>query len=355
MKKEIGSIFPLTNEEIHKAETSNSCLSNDLLYYSLCREALFDIALSLSDTNRIVLIPAYTCQTVITPFEEAGWKCEYYAIKKNLRIDIHHLLISIEKYNPALLIVHPYFGRELVISEENTLQLIANKGIRIVLDITQCLFSKKKYPFVSFITGSYRKWFPIPDGGFLLRSKESNPIKQPSVENKEFTEKEIAAMYLRGQYFNNGEQLTKDISIRLSKAADHYIDTNITPHRISKIAYNILSKQNVEHNQRQRFINYKYLFNNIKESKKITKVYDHFEEVTTAPLYFILYVEDRPTYQHLLAEDAIYAPIIWPVEDEKVLINDEIKYIYKHLLAIPCDQRYDIDDMERIVKITNKY
>lgn len=355
MKKEIGSIFPLNSEEIYKAENTYSSLLNDKIYYSLCREALFDIALSLSNTNKVVLIPAYTCQTVITPFEEAGWRCEYYAIKKNLRIDEPHLLDAITKHNPSLLIVHPYFGRDLSDSEENTLQFISTKGTKIVLDLTQCLFSEKKYPFVSFITGSYRKWFPIPDGGFLTLCHESVSILQPSLENKEFTERERDAMYLRGQYFCNEEQMTKDISIQLCKTADYIIDRNISPHRISKIAYNLLLNEDKSFCQTQRHNNCKYLFYNIKESENISKVYYNFDEVTTAPLYYIIYVKDRPAFQHFLAQDSIYAPVIWPLEDERVLLNDEIKYIYNHLLAIPCDQRYDINDMQRVVEIINNY
>ena len=47
--------------------------------------------------------------------------------------------------------------------------------------------------------------------------------------------------------------------------------------------------------------------------------------------------------------------MIWPVEKDRVLINDEVKFIYEHVLAIPCDQRYDEDDMQRVVEIINKY
>lgn len=78
-------------------------------------------------------------------------------------------------------------------------------------------------------------------------------------------------------------------------------------------------------------------------------------DVTTAPLYFTIYVQDRPALQRLLAQDSIYAPVIWPIEDEKVLIDEEIKYIYDHILAVPCDQRYDGDDMRRAVEIINNY
>lgn len=355
MKKEIGSIFSLSDEVIRQAESEKLHCNENKILYSLCREALSDIAYALDKSEKKVLIPAYTCQTVITPFEEAGWQCKYFSIKRNLRIDLRSLENAIVKHNPSLLVVHPYFGMDFNNEELDILNGIKKKGIGIVLDLTQCLFSSKQYPFATFIVASYRKWMPIPDGGYLINNTDSVHITQPEEENEEFTEREIAAMYLRGQYFGNEEQRTKAISIRLSKAADHIADSNITPHKMSQVAYNLFVKEDVEKNQKSRFSNYNYLFNNIKESLKVTKVCQSMADVTTAPLYFTIYVQDRPALQRLLAQDSIYAPVIWPVEDERVLINEEVNYIYDHVLAIPCDQRYDENDMHRIVEVINNY
>ncbi len=355
MKKELGSIFPLSDSVLSKAESVQAQLPLDRVYYSLCREALFDIAKALNGTAKRVLIPAYTCQTVITPFEECGWQCVYFPTKRDLRIDTHCLVKLVEDGNPSLVVVHPYFGMDLNDEEFATLVSIKEKGIDIVLDLTQCLFSKKKYPFATFIVASYRKWMPIPDGGYLINLSNIDSIRQPEKENSEFTEREKAAMYLRGQYFANGEQRIKDISIRLSKAADYIAESNIKPHRMSQVAYNLFKEENMEFNKQSRLLNYTYLFNNIHESEKVSKVCGELNEVTTAPLYFTIYVKDRPSLQRLLAQDAIYAPVIWPVEDEKVLINDEVKYIYDHILAIPCDQRYDVKDMQRALDIINNY
>ena len=355
MKKEIGSIFPLSDNIISLAEQSDRPFSEDRIYYALCREALHDIAQSLSGTNRHVLIPAYTCQTVITAFEEAGWVCNYYVIKKSLRVDVNHLLGLVNEYQPSLVVTHPYFGMDLNAEEQSVFQTIHKKGIRVVLDLTQCLFSNQKTPFADYIVGSYRKWFPIPDGGFLIQKDKSQLIQQPQEEKKEFAERELAAMYLRGRYFEVGEQRMKDISIRLSKAADRLAERQIASHRMSQIAYNLLLQQDQELNQKARCENFVFLFGHVKNSSKITKVCDNLDSVTTAPLYFTIYVQDRSTLQRQLAQNAIYAPVIWPVKDNRVLINEEVKYIYDHLLAIPCDQRYDVNDMQRAVDIINKY
>lgn len=355
MKKEIGSIFPISDAVLSKAETDKVPYKGDRLYYSLCREALYDIAKAMGEVGNTVLIPAYTCQTVITPFEEAGWHCEYYSISRTLRIDVQSLTKLVEKHHPTLVVVHPYFGMDQDENEKSLLTKIKQQSVDIVVDLTQCLFSTEDYSFASFIVASYRKWMPIPDGGFLNNLSQKVVISQPESENIEFTEREIAAMYLRGQYFYNGQQRTKAISIRLSKAADFIAESNIAPHKMSPVAYNLMQNENLEFNQQRRFDNYAYLYNNILESDKITKVCKDIDAVTTAPLYFTIYVKERPVLQRRFAQDSIYAPVIWPVEDERVLIDEDVKYIYDHLLAIPCDQRYDQNDMQRVVEIINNY
>lgn len=357
MRKEVGSIFPLSDMDILQAQAQSETASyaDGKIYYSLCREAFFDIAESMKESNKTVLIPAFTCQTVITPFEVSGWNCVYYPIQKNLRIDSNYLSDLAGRLHPAIVVAHPYFGRELNEEEVSTLRSISEQGAKILLDLTQCIFSAIRYPFVSFTTGSYRKWFPIPDGGFLECNDSTYSIAQPETEHHEFTERMTEAMYLRGQYFCNGEQRTKSISIWLNKYANSVAECNTVSHKMSRLAYNLLKKEDKVHNQNCRFKNFAYLFRNINENDRITKACRNLSEVTTAPLYFTIYVDDRSALQRLLAQESVYAPVIWPVEDEKVLINETVSYIYEHLLAIPCDQRYDEKDMQRAVEIINEY
>lgn len=353
--KDIGSIFPLSDEILRQAESEQVQYTDDRLYYSLCREAMFDIAKALGNTARRVLIPAYTCQTVITPFEEAGWQCEYYPIDKDLRIRTECLLKLVNQNHPALLVVHPFYGMDLNKAEIETLNIIKGIGVEILLDLTQCLFSKKDYDFASFIVASYRKWMPIPDGGYMRLLSGSVKVVQPETENSVFLDMEKDAMYLRGLYFANGDQHTKDISIRLSKIADRIAERNIAPHKMSQTAYSLMKKEDFELIQKNRFSNYVFLHQNVFEREKITKVVRNCNDVTSAPLYFTIYVQDRSALQRRLAQDAIYAPVIWPVEDKRVLIDEGVEYIYDHLLAIPCDQRYDVRDMQRVIDIINNH
>ena len=210
MKKEIGSIYTLDNNTLLDAKQGEDLISSDINQYSLCREALYDIAINQPGINMIVLIPAYTCQTVITPFEEAGWTCFFYNVNKGLRIDIKDLQDKVRLIKPSLVVAHPYFGMDLDRREVEVLQNLHNKGIRVIIDLTQCIFSSQVLDFVDYYVGSYRKWFPIPDGGFLINNTNLI-ICQPQNENNVFVTNELDAMYLRDWYFRNEDQRLKDI------------------------------------------------------------------------------------------------------------------------------------------------
>lgn len=347
--KDIGSIFPLYEYDLK----SNSYNSNfNRIHFSLCREALYVVAEKLKDTNKVVLMPAYTCDTVYMPFKQLGWQCCYYSVNRDLYANAESIKNEFKSVHPSLFIIHPYFGRGLSDKEKKTLEWIHSCGCKILVDNTQCIFSDDRLAIVDFYTGSYRKWFPITDGGFL--ESKNVEFTAPLEENHIFCALQKGAMYLRGEYFNTGNEDVKRLSIQLNKAADFHSFGEIMPHRMSKFSEVQLQNQNFESNIKARYENYKYIHENLSQIG-LCFVSESLDILSSAPLYFPIYLEDRRDLQIYLAKYHIYLPVIWPVDDEEVLIDNEVRYIYEHVLCIPVDQRYDLKDMERIVKLINDY
>ena len=353
MIKEIGSIFPLEDTYCPHSEPVVDGGVSDFVLYSLCREALYDIAVSLNGYDKKVLIPAYTCETVITPFEEAGWTCCYYNINKDLRIDTEYLEDLSNRIEPALVVVHPYYGMSLNDQESDTLRKIHEKGALIVLDLTHCIFAEPKDDFVDYYVGSYRKWFPIPDGAFL-KAKDAR-FHIPQDENVDFVTKQADAMYLRNQYFQSEVMPLKAISIRLNKLAEGLADHHIKPHRMSSFSQELKQRENVRVIEERRRENFAFLFNHLNQGPDCRFICSDLSDLSASPLYFAIYVENRESLQRVLAENRIYAPVLWPNAHAELLISEDVTYIYQHILAIPCDQRYGKEDMERIVCVINGF
>lgn len=350
--KDIGSIFPLYAEDMEiVSPVSSQC---NRINYSLCREALSAIAEKYSHSNKVVLLPAYTCQTVIEPFKSQGWSCIFFNITENLRIDTDDLICKYKETKAALAVVHPYMGMELCPIEIVALKTINEAGCILVEDLTQCIFTEKRPVIFKYFIGSYRKWTKVPDGGFL-ESQNFDGIQIPLCENNKFVQKQIDAMFLRGEYFRNNNEMTKQISIRLNKEAVANLGQSSSIFKMSDFSEKLWNSENLLENGEQRLINYKFLYKNIKQSDKYSPVCKDIAELTTPPLYFPIYVQNRLELQQLFIKDHIYAPILWPVESPEVLINKDIEKIYNTVLMIPIDQRYDEKDMERIVDLINAY
>lgn len=352
--KDIGSIFPLYDKDL---AMSSSTIHEDTrrIYFSLCREALFVIAHHLDSSNKVVLLPAYTCDTVITPFKEQRWTCVYYPVDLQLRIETQFVLNLYNQFHASLIVVHPFFGKDLNQAEVDLLNYLHDEGCKVAVDLTQCIFSSQRMSCVDYYVGSYRKWFAIPDGGYLEPVGQTETFDTALEENLDFISLQKDAMYLRGLYFQTDNEELKGISRRLNKMAVDMIDFDVAPHRMSSISSTLLTKEDKLVNQKRRFENYIYLIDKFKSINDCQVFCDDISEVTSAPLYFMVYVNDRSNLQHDLAEHHIYAPVIWPVVYDEVLINDTLSYIYDHILAIPIDQRYNEHDMVKIVEVIKKH
>lgn len=163
---EIGSIYSLSTLEKEQCPPVRFA-GEEVVYFSLCREALLTIAIHNSEKGKRVLVPAYTCQTVLDPFQQEGWAIEYYNITNQLRIDTEDLWSKYEAFKPNLCIAHPYYGADLNQLELKSLAALKDQGCILVEDLTQCVFSTQRSEIFDYFTGSYRKWFPIPDGAFF--------------------------------------------------------------------------------------------------------------------------------------------------------------------------------------------
>lgn len=329
--KEIGSIFPLY-EKRHEGDSLNDVMEGRELV-SFCREALYLIAHRESAAGKRVMLPEYTCDTVVAPFRELGYDYTFFPICKDLTIDITKAWEIFSACKPNIIVVHPYFGMDLTKAELEMLEEMHRNGCEVVLDLTQCLFSKMRLPFIKYYVGSIRKWFAIPDGAFL---ETNDTVDMPSAFNDDIVALQTKAMTLRARYFETGDTDTKMESIRLSHEVEELMTRPINPHLMASSSKDILCGEDAEKEQKIRMENYRCLYEGLKDAKDVELIAD-INRLTTAPLFFPFRVKDVPAMQKKLAQQGIYARLIWEEKDR--------------ILTITVDSRYDRKDMERVLKM----
>lgn len=361
MMTEVGSIFPLNtlhidSRERYTKEEFESFLNLDknVLFLSLGREAFSIIARNHS-TNKKVLLPMYTCQTVGDPFVKLGWKFDTYSIDINLRINVRSLKEKLHSFKPGIVVFHPYYGTYFSQDEIEVIDEIKSNGVIVVVDYTQSIYCKKRIDSIDYVVGSLRKWFDSPDGGYIYSKCQDVSGYDSLSENISFVMPQIDSMYLRECYFKTGDQTLKDISIRLNKYAVSIAGKNIEPHALSVFGKNRLLNADVITFGKIRLSNYTYLYNNLFQSRKVKFVYNDINEIVSSPLYFPIYCENRAELQRRLAENRVYAPILWERPEFYMYLDESSSYIYDHILVIPIDQRYGINEMRKVCEVINSF
>ena len=269
-----------------------------------------------------------------------------YKINKQLRIDTIDFANKVTNEQPSVVIVHPYYGQDLNDNELNCLRQTKKQGYKLVMDITQCLYTKQYIDFAEYYVTSLYKWYPLVDGSMLL-TKEDFAGEKPESSNYVARQKE--AMYLRGSYFETGSNYMKDISRRINKEAIAMNHTGLVPHSMSSFSRKLYRLADSNAASKQRMENGNYLHQNMHFNDKIQQV---IATIDNAPIYYPIYCHDQLYVQKVLAAQQIYAPILWPI-DPNINVSDESMWTYTHLLALPMDQRYNPNDLQRIIDTLN--
>ena len=321
-------------------------------YFISGRNALLGLCRLLESSKKRVILPGYTCSTVIDPFIQEKWKIEYYDINIDLSINIASLEKLIKEFKPTAILLHAYFGFKFKNNIEKILKLAKDNHIFIIEDLTQNLLSGEKNIEANFYISSMRKFLAVPDGGILISNEEI--MLECCEEKKQLIELSNKAFELKKVYMNTNDKETKKRFRELYVECHNILALNDELVNVSQQTLEIYKKTDLKKIKQKRLKNFNLLCERLKTNKKIRLIYKRARD-TVIPLYLPLYVlnNEREVLQKYLADNNIYCPIIWPRYNIIPQMSKETEYIYDNILCIPIDQRYDDKDMEYIAqKIT---
>lgn len=269
-----------------------------------------------------VLIPYYTCDSVVEPLERLGIRYAFYHIDKSYRIVDDILLTSDE----ALLYTN-YWGLQDDYCEE----LAGKYGRQLILDYTQAFFSKPICGKDTFY--SCRKYFGVPDGGYLY----TDAFAEFKIEQDES--------------YGRMDSLTKRIDISPEAGYDDFqmVSTsfhNLPVRRMSKLTKRLMQSIDYKQVAQQRIDNY----NTLRRALGGREL--NYGEV---PMIFPYEsAEGQKLRKHLIANN-IFVAKYWPNVDEWTEEDSTERWMANHILPLPIDQRYDKEDMNKIIEIIKNY
>ncbi len=287
------------------------------------RSALQLILLSLGDVSKVYL-PYYTCDSVTAALESVKIPYEQYHIDNNL-----HISESIYPKEGEYIIYTNYFG----IMDAYCRKLAATYGNSLIIDNAQALYA-------SHIGGthsaySYRKYVGVPDGGSAISDRIPSIDHLPVSQTKD----RCGALLSRAEGDITGGHAQFQNNDRMFRADGMM--------RMSEISRRILRSIDHEEIVKRRRDNFAYLHTALKKYNRLT-----IPEFNTfaCPLVYP-FKTDSPDLRQILIENKIFVAQYWPnVKDW--CKEDSTEYnLTTHIMALPIDQRYGVEDMNRIIEI----
>jgi dTDP-4-amino-4,6-dideoxygalactose transaminase len=341
-KKLIGGMFALP-DFISKRETISpyDFLSSSNLFVGNARSAMVILRDILG--CKTIWFPSYLCPTMPECAASKNVEVRFFPVDEKLKIRRKPDWIAQVKKGDLVVMID-YFGFP---SESEIAGEIKSREGWVLEDATQALLAGKRLDFADFIMVSPRKFTGVPDGGVLI---SNCGVKFDHVTLHELPldwclEALQATMIRRA--FDKGytqERIWYALFKKKEQSAPvgYYSMSHISRHLLTDIIdFSLIRRKRIE--------NYLFLLSRLKEWAIFPDL-----DTDTAPLGFPVRVENRDAVREKLFSENIYPPVHWDLENAIPQTFEESIRLSKKIMTLPCDQRYDTEDMERMVTVFKK-
>lgn len=268
---------------------------------------------------RKVYLPYYNCDASLMPFGGTSTKYEFYAIDEELNIAQLPRLLPGE-----LLIYINYFG----LKGAHVKSLLDMYGENLVVDNTQAFFEKGYWTGWSF--NSARKFFGVPDGGFLYAPIPYEFDQIPRFDGFHFS-------HLVNRLTGKQQQSYREFLLY-----EESLGSNIE--RMSLLSEVLLSNidyAEVAAKRKRNYLLYESAF-------KARNLFHFSPSEGEVPMFYPLLL-DKELDKNILYRDQIFIPVFWQDTVRRNLPGFSWeKELSGKLLPLPIDHRYDENDCRRV-------
>jgi dTDP-4-amino-4,6-dideoxygalactose transaminase len=218
---------------------------------------------------------------------------------------------------------------------------VRERGGWVVEDASQALLNARFCEYAHYVVFSPRKFVGVPDGGILLAQRDAKlpEVSFPSPPSQWWLDAARASI-LRAEFDRHGGERTW---FQFFQKTD--LLGPLEPCRMSDLAFLILKNCiNWQVVAQARRRNYQFLASELEDIAILPHLSDG-----VAPLGFSVRLKDRDRVRGGLFAAQIYPPVHWPIAGVVPPEFDASHRLAAEIMTIPCDQRYDIPDMKRVV------
>jgi hypothetical protein len=295
--------------------------------------------------DEFMLLPAYLCPTIVWNLQRNRVNFDFYRINRDLTIDIPDLEKKLLEHKVRAVFFIDYFGFCHDRGTLGCLKALKEKGIAIVEDAVQMLWFSRQEFIGDYVFNSYRKFLPA-DGSLVISEAQGH---FEGSEDEYYEHQNTARMKLTA-FVKYGLGSMEDFVSLFAKAEEAYgKDTAVKG--MADISRHLLNKVDAEHIGNVRRRNYEYLWDTLSGSVDIRPLLGKDLLGQNIPIGFPVLIENRDSIKKALRGRSIYCPAHWPILEEEWVqgFSDSI-YLSERILTLPIDQRYDKEDLDRLVR-----
>lgn len=293
----------------------------ELIKLNLGRTALLYLMKDL-DIQKLRL-PGYICDSVVKICEKAGYPYSFYSVDQKLNPIIEEPLAQGE-----YLYLINYYGQ---LSDDKILA-IKKEHHRIIVDHTHSFFQRplKDVPTLY----SVRKFFGVSDGAYLWTGGEESWM-DPHMLEKDISHQRIG--HVLGRYEENASAYYSQMLENAHSLEEESVK------QMSALTENLMRGIDYHKARAAREKNYRAL-------EKLREKNGLKWEMPKGPFAYPFYYYRGAELRKLLAERKIYVPTYWSNVIE-TMEQETVEYDYAaNILPLPCDQRYDEEDMDYVAE-----
>jgi hypothetical protein len=269
-------------------------------------------------------IPALICDSMLLPLRRAGIPAKFYGVEARFEIEAG---VQVQPHEILLYVDHFGVCRG---AEDSVLRRFAPE--QVVLDHAQSFYSAPRDCVATIF--SPRKFFGIPDGGLLATWRN---VELPSEEDTGSFERCEHLLRRHGGPPADGYAAFRRAEDSLDDAA---------PRRMSKLTNRLLGSVDFEAARKRRIANFEFLHARLGGMNELPVDLRRLD----GPLCYPLLLEKPGMRDRLLGEN-VFVPTYWLEVLHRVAAGSFEAQWVERGLPLPCDQRYEVADLERIVEI----
>jgi len=332
MGRIIGGVFGLEVEFLSVPqsprflETSHACFVN-------ARSAIRSLVDRLSPPQ--VWMPSYLCGDMLQAIDERRTTLRFYDVSYELTGGPSQWIDRINRGDMVLVI--DYFG---FAGDADVMAKARERGAWVLEDASQSLLSGHVGKNSDFIVFSPRKFLGVPDGGILVvRADVSLPEETLQTPPASWWLKALTMVVERREFDRRGGDPGW---FDLFREVEREFPTgNYAMSELSRLL--LMHAFDYAAVAERRRENYRFLAG---ELAKWAVFGDLPDDVV--PLGFPIRHPQRDRVRQCLFDEQIYPPVHWPIAG---IVPTEFRNSHRlaqQIMTLPCDQRYDRRDMERM-------